>query len=127
MADMSAENMTTGRVGGSIKVDTAELAKHMGDISAALTELKDYLNSVSLTAPSLGESTFRPTIEQQLLNIKNSYLTGMEPIIQKMITDMEAVRSQYEARANAIGGATGVTGAGAPTNNNANINQNAHW
>lgn len=86
-------------------VDTQEIAKHLSTITSELKSLNVFLNSYDMTAESFGESTFRPEIEAQLRKMKQSYIDNMCPILEKMIADIEPVKTEYENRANQIAAA----------------------
>ena len=120
MADSSFETVVAGSSSGgtsNIFVKTEELLEYMDTIKSTLAELNTYLETDNLNADSFGSSSFRQSIENVLDNIQISYRNGIGDVINEMLTSLEAVRSQYESRANAIDGIDSTSEANATTGN----------
>ena len=89
----------------SVYVNVEQVSAYLSELEQILSDMKAHINVYNATAPSFGESTFRPEIEAQLARVKNDYLQTMEPVFNKMITEMNEVKAAYQKGAEAISNA----------------------
>lgn len=82
-------------------VDTGRMATLLNIFESYLKNANDKVNSFSTATPSLGESSFAPTIQANLEKIRTTY-EELLPQLDVMRTNIEEVKSEYGLRSESI-------------------------
>lgn len=90
-------------------VNVGEMSRVLEEMLGTINALNGHIESYNTDASkSLGESSFRPTIESNLEGIKAEY-QAMVPELEKIKTKIEEIKNEYVSRAGKIEG-TGQQG-----------------
>ena len=85
-------------------VNVDEMSKTLSDMLSHINQLKLHIDNYNTDASSsLGESSFRPTVESNLEGIKKSY-QAIIPELQSMEQKINEVMEEYNLRASKIEG-----------------------
>ena len=94
-------------------VNVDEMSATLSDMLSHINQLKLHIDNYNTDASfSLGESSFRPTVESNLEGIKNSYL-AIIPELEKMEQKINEVMTEYNLRAGKVENLGGATDPGA--------------
>lgn len=83
-------------------VDTVRMAALLSIIEKNINEIKTAIDNYSAKAPSLGESSFLPTVEGNLIKIKNLYVESFNPSLDEIIKNINSVKEEYDLRSTNI-------------------------
>lgn len=83
-------------------VDIEGMSTTLEEILTTISTLEEHINTYNTDATeSLGESSFKASVESNLEGIKNQYLTII-PKLKEMKTKIEEVKNEYNIRATKV-------------------------
>ena len=97
-----AQTEMGGSSSGERYIDTDKMAECISNIEKAISAAELAIEEYSPTAPSLGNSTARPDVEDKLSAIKASYTSSLIPLLKQLHDDINSVKDEYITRSTSI-------------------------
>ncbi len=82
----------------NISVDTSAIDTCLANVRTAVKAIETAIDNYDNSADSLGDSSFKPTIEANLYKIKGMYKEPLELAVPPFIEKIQEIKQEYENR-----------------------------